>query len=175
MRGLSSFYNTCSRNRHQFRATLSTKMDEIRKELVAALRGGQAYDTVQQIVAEVPEDQRYKCPDGMEHSAWQILEHMRVTLEDLCAYSTNFDGQYRELEWPKDYWPTSFGAGDDWDNSLAGLARAEAQIEDLVSTGNLTQPFSWEPSHCLLREIILAIEHAAYHAGELVELTRQLT
>lgn len=142
---------------------------------MAALRGGQAYDTVGQILAEVPEDRRYDRPEGMERSAWQILDHMRRTLEDLCAYSTNFDGQYRELDWPTDYWPTSPGAGDDWTQSLAGLEKAQSHMETLITEGDLTNPFPWQPSHCLLREAILAIEHAAYHAGELVELTRRLS
>ena len=150
-------------------------MDETRKTLIAALRGGQAYDPLEKILAEVPEGRRYDRPDGMERSAWQILEHTRLTLEDLCAYSANSDGGYRELRWPDDYWPTSLGQGDDWDASLAGLAEAQARMEALIAHGDLTEPFSWEPSHCLLREAILAIEHAAYHAGELVELTRRLS
>ena len=149
-------------------------MDEIRKELIAALRGGQAYDTVGQILGEVPKEKRYERPEGMERSAWQILDHMRRTMEDLISYSTNFDGSYRELEWPKDYWPTSLGQEGDWDRSLSGLNAAQERMEELVSTGDLTRPFPWEPSHCLLREAILAIEHAAYHSGELVELTRAL-
>jgi len=163
------------RNSHAVPATLTTEMDEIRRELIAAMRGGQAYDPVTQILAEVPAAQRYRRSEGMERSAWQILEHMRLTLEDLYAYSTNFDGQYRELDWPDDYWPTSAGEGDDWERSLAGLAKVQAQMEDLISHGDLTKPFPWEPSHCLLREAILAVEHAAYHAGELVELTRKLS
>ena len=150
-------------------------MDEIRKELIAAWRGGQAYDSVAQLLGEVPKSRRYTLIDGMEHSAWQILEHMRLTLEDLLAYSTNFDGNYRELKWPEEYWPTSLGSGDDWETSLSGLAAAQTKMEDLVSTGELTKPFPWEPSHCLLREAILAIEHAAYHSGALVELTRSLS
>jgi len=154
---------------------LYSNMDKIQKELIAALRGGQAYETVQQILAEVPKGQRYKRPDGMGRSAWQILEHMRLSQEDLCAYSSNYDGTYRELNWPDDYWSTSLGDGDDWDKSLAGLAKAQAQMEGLVSNGDLTNPFPWEPSHCLLRQAILAIEHTAYHAGELVELTRALS
>lgn len=157
-----------------FRAALTIEMDVIRKELIAALQGGQAYDTVETILAEVPNDRRYERPEGMERSAWQILEHMRLTLEDLYAYSSNFDGLYRELRWPDDYWPTSLGAGDDWDTSLAGLAEVQTQMEGLIENGDLVQPFPWEPSHCLLREAILAIEHAAYHAGELVQLTRRL-
>jgi hypothetical protein len=149
-------------------------MDEIRKELIASLRGGQAYDPVRQILAEVPAERRYDRSEGMERSAWQILEHMRLTLEDLIAYSTNFDGGYRELDWPDDYWPKSPGAGNDWDASLAGLAQAQARMEALAATGDLTRPFPWEPSHCLLRQILLAVEHTAYHAGELVEITRVL-
>lgn len=149
-------------------------MEEIRRALVAALRGGQAYDPVDQILAEVPADRRYDRPAGMEHSAWQILDHMRRTWEDLHAYSTNFDGQYQELDWPDDYWPTTLGDGADWEESLAGLNKVQAKIEGLVSQGDLTKPFPWEPSHNLLREVLLAIEHNAYHAGELVELTRAL-
>ncbi len=141
---------------------------------MAALRGGQAYDTVEQILGEVPEGKRYVRSDGMERSAWQILEHMRLALEDLFAYSTNFDGQYRELNWPDDYWPSSLGSGDDWDKSLAGLAIAQGRMEELILNGDLVAPFPWEMGHCLLREAILAIEHAAYHSGELVELTRKL-
>jgi hypothetical protein len=155
-----------------FRTTERFDMDEIRKELIAALRGGQAYETVTDVLAEVPKHQRYARPDGMERSAWQILEHMRLTLVDLYAYSTNYDNQYRELDWPDDYWPKSVGSGDDWEKSLDGLATVQAQMEDLVEQGDLTKPFPWEPSHCLLREVILAVEHAAYHAGELVERTR---
>lgn len=111
----------------------------------------------------------------MERSAWQILEHMRRSLEDLSAYSSNFDGGYRELNWPDDYWPSSQGEGDDWDKSLAGLTEAQSRLEELVAKGDLTKPFPWEPTHCLLREALLAIEHTAYHAGELVELTRALS
>lgn len=149
-------------------------MDEIRRELIAALRGGQAYDTLEQILGEIPMDKRYIRPERMEHSAWQILDHMRRTLEDLYSYSTNSDGHYRELDWPKDYWPESRGEGNDWDESLAGLVKVQAQMEELISKGDLVKPFAWEQSHSLLREAILAIEHAAYHAGELVELTRAL-
>lgn len=150
-------------------------MDEIRRELIAALRGGQAYDTVEQILGEIPTDKRYTRPEGMEHSAWQILDHMRRTLEDLIAYSTNFEGQYQELDWPKDYWPESTGEGNDWDTSLSGLIKAQGQMEELVANGDLTKPFPWETSHSLLREAILAIEHAAYHGGELVEMARALS
>ncbi len=99
---------------------------------------------------------------------------MRFTLEDLVAYSTNSAGAYQAPSWPDDYWPASLGEGDDWERSMAGLAKAQTQMEDLIAKGDLTRPFPWEPSHNLLREAILAIEHAAYHAGELVELTRRL-
>lgn len=150
-------------------------MDEVRKQIIAALRGGQAYDPVEQILSEVPADRRYERPEGMERSAWQILDHMRRTLEDLCAYSTNFDGQYRELDWPDEYWPTSPGEGEDWERSLDGFRKAQARLEELIQSGDLAKPFAWAPSHNLLREALLAIEHAAYHAGELVELTRRLS
>lgn len=149
-------------------------MQEIRREIIAALGGGQAYDPIDTLLAEIPAERRYVRPEGMERSAWQILEHMRRTLVDLHAYSTNFDGGYQELDWPDDYWPTSLGEGDDWDRSLDGLRQIQKELETLFSQGDLTKPFPWESSHCLLREALLAIEHNAYHAGELVQLARAL-
>lgn len=156
------------------RASDLTSMDEIKRELVNALEGGQAYDTVGQLLSEVPPDKRYVLHEGMERSAWQILDHMRFTLEDLLAYSTNFDGTYQEHNWPDDYWPKTSGSDDDWDQSLAGYRQAVSAMQDLVRERDLTRGFAWEPAHNLLREAILAIEHAAYHSGELVELTRRL-
>lgn len=149
-------------------------MEEVRQSLIVALRGGQAFDPIDTILSEVPEGRRYERPEGMEQSAWQILDHMRRTLEDLYAYSTHLNGQYRELDWPDDYWSSSSGEGDDWDRSLAGFRDVQARLEGLLAEGDLIAPFAWEPTHNLLREALLAIEHNAYHAGELVELTRSL-
>jgi DinB family protein len=149
--------------------------DPVREHLVKALRGGPAYDTFEAIVREVPSDKRDVSASPNGRSAWQIVEHMRFSLEDIIEFSDNADGSYLEKNWPDDYWPKSFGpaTASGWDVSVAGYLRLRARMESLVADPNrdLTAPFPWGDGQTLLREAILAIEHAAYHCGELVELT----
>ncbi|RYG27977.1 DinB family protein, partial [bacterium] len=117
-------------------------MEELRRELTAALRGGQACDTIEQILSEVPAGKRYERAQGMERSPWQVLDHMRFTLEDLIVYYTNSNGQYRSPDWPDDYWPATVGSGEEWEKSLAGFNEAQGKMEELISTGDLVRPFA---------------------------------
>jgi hypothetical protein len=56
---------------------------------------------------------------------------------------------------------------------VEGLFHALNQVEGLIldPTRDLLAPLPWSDGHTLLRESLLAIEHTAYHWGELVELT----
>jgi hypothetical protein len=145
---------------------------EIRDQILKTLKGGNAFDTPQQLFDEIPVEGRFTVPEGMERSAWQIVEHMRLTLEDLTSYSSNWDGSYKEKPWPEGYWPKE--TAGDWDASVQKFFTAQQALEDLAAKGDLTAPFPWAKDHTLLREILLAVEHTAYHCGELVELARAL-
>lgn len=150
----------------------------IRDQLIAALRGGQAYDAIEHILAEVPAEGRFRIPEGGERSAWQIVEHMRISLEDLTSYSDNANGAYQERKWPDEYWPAnpSNRTEEEWDSSIASLLSARDGFELLLQERDLTTPFPWsKEGHNLLREALLAIDHGGYHSGELVELSRWLS
>ena len=156
---------------------VSTEADrQFRQHLTSSLRGGNAFEPVEKIFDEIPKDRRFEVPPGLERSAWQVVDHMRRTLEDLLAYSENWNGDYKELDWPKDYWPPEQGNPDDWDKSVAGFAEARKKLERLVDdpSRELTAPFPWSKDHTLLREVLLAIEHTSYHSGQLVEIARVL-
>lgn len=144
--------------------------------MVDALNGGEAYETFQQIVGEIPAAQRFSVPAGAERSAWQIVEHMRITLEDLAGYVDNENGTYVARKWPEEYWPKATAPEQEsgWNEAVAGFLAARWRLQGLILDPNrdLLRPFSWsEDGHTLLREAILAIDHTAYHLGELVELT----
>jgi len=42
---------------------------------------------------------------GFPHSAWELLEHMRITQHDILDFCRNPD--YEEIAWPDAYWPKS--------------------------------------------------------------------
>ncbi len=79
--------------------------DELRKQLVALLDGGQAHARFEDAVADFPVELRGVVPEGLPYSAWQILEHMRITQRDILDFSAPPTGGYHGLKWPEEYWP----------------------------------------------------------------------
>ena len=116
-------------------------------------------------------------PAGLPYSAWQLLEHIRITLADLLDFSTN--SEYKERAWPDSYWsketaPTSPQA---WDQSVkavhADLEAFQSLIQNPASNLYSTLPWGAE-NQTLLREVLLAADHTSYHTGELIVLRRLL-
>src|SRR5215471_9694133 len=56
-------------------------------------------------VANFPVKLRGRKPKGAPHTAWQLLEHMRMAQEDILDFSRNPD--YQERKFPDDYWPAA--------------------------------------------------------------------
>jgi DinB superfamily len=154
------------------------KLQSLREHVVRMLRGGQAYDTLEAIVTDFPSNRRGFVPPGAEHSAWQILEHMRIAQSDILDFIRNEDGSYKEMRWPDDYWPASVAPPDTdaWSRSVEAFQADRKAIEALVldeKTGPFA-PFPWGDGQTVLREALLSAEHAAYHLGQIVVLRRMV-
>ncbi len=145
---------------------------ETRKQLVALLRGGQAYMTFDHAVADFPMDRINSRPPNVPYSFWHLLEHLRIAQRDILDYIHGED--YRELEWPAGYWPapdaTTDAAG--WEGTIAQFKADRdaliAIVEDPAT--DLTAPLPHAPQHNILREILVVADHNAYHTGELAIL-----
>ena len=150
------------------------KYQSLREHLARALRGGLAYDTFEAIVAEFPPDRRGIVPPGAEHSAWQILEHIKIAQRDILDFIRNEDGSYQEKRWPDEYWPAAAAPPDDdtWGRSVEAILADRWAIETLVLNDktDLFAPFPWGDGQTLLREVLLTGDHAAYHLGQIVVL-----
>ena len=148
----------------------------LREQLVQALRGGQAHANIVDAIKDFPSEHYGTRPDGFPHSAWQLLEHIRIALNDLLVFSTN--SKYVTPKWPEGYWPKQQDPEkpSDWDTSFnaisADLEAFEALIRDNKS--NLYARIPWGDGQTLLREILLAIDHNSYHIGQLVVLRKLL-
>jgi uncharacterized damage-inducible protein DinB len=116
-------------------------------------------------------------PAGYPHSPWELLEHIRITQRDLLDFCQNAD-YVEELEWPRDYWPTSPKplSADEWDQSIADYKRdREAFARFTTDTDlDLTAKIPHGKGQTYLRTILLAVDHASYHVGQLVAARRLL-
>jgi hypothetical protein len=159
-------------------------VDEVRpmhgllKQLVALLDGGQAHATFDQAVKDFPVELRGVAPQGLPHSAWQILEHIRITQKDILNFSAPPTGGYHGLKWPEEYWPKSAApeSAEAWDRSVASIKSDLEKFKALILKPgvDLEKPFLWGDGQNLLRETLLIADHTAYHLGEMVVVRRLL-
>jgi hypothetical protein len=149
----------------------------LRRELIAALEGGNAHARLEDVVAGFPARLQGE-KAGLPYSGWQLLEHIRLAQNDILRFSSNHDGSYKEMNFPDDYWPKSAAppSAHAWEKSVAAvLADREAMVRLIRDPQqNLSTAFPWGEGQNLLREAILIVDHTSYHVGELLTLRRLL-
>lgn len=161
-------------------ADTKTLGTEVRRQLVALLDGGQAHATLDDAVKGFPAALQGVVPEGLPYSGWQILEHLRITQQDILSFSDNAGGEgYKELKWPKEYWPREAAPASEaaWEECVAAIKsdrKAFDKLVDEASDEELVTPFAWGSGQNLLREALLIADHNAYHLGEIVVVRRLL-
>ena len=152
--------------------------DELIKQLLALLKGRQAHADFDAAIKDFPAHLRGTIVDNLPYSAWQLLEHLRITQRDILNFSAPPTGGYHAINWPDDYWPKSPTppSASSWDHSIAAIRSDLAKFEALLQKPgvDLYKPFRWGDGQNLLREALLIADHTAYHLGELVVLRRLL-
>src|SRR5215213_7999756 len=108
--------------------------------------------------------------DGYPHSAWELLEHLRITQHDILDFCVN--AKYEEITWPDDYWPPTPAPPSDkaWDDSIATFREERAALEALAADESIDL-FAKIPhgsGQTYIRELLLVADHNAYHLGQLV-------
>ena len=151
-------------------------MDEhvLREQLTAQLGGGQAYTSIAEALRGFSVDRAGSKPQGVTHTAWEILEHMLIAQEDILRFST--DPDYRSPVWPDDYWPNVNvqEESDAWHRVVGTFLADLRQVRDLAedSDRDLFAPIPHGTGQTLLREILLVADHNAYHLGQIMLLRR---
>ena len=148
----------------------------MRTELAKALDWGKAHADFDKAVDGFPPRLRGRRVRGLPYTAWQLLEHLRIAQHDILDFSTNAD--YVEIAWPDDYWPKEAAPPDAraWDRSVAGFRRDRAALKKLAANPrvNLAKRIPHGRGQTLMREILLVIDHNAYHVAEIIVLRRLL-
>lgn len=140
------------------------------------LEGGHAHAGFDQAVRGFPTGKAGIRPEGSPHSAWELLEHLRLAQHDILCFSLSAD--YEAPKWPEGYWPAGPAPESDaaWAHSVRAFRKDLAEFEELVRDPNrdLDAKFPWGDGQTLLREALLIADHNAYHLGQLVLVRRLL-
>jgi len=147
----------------------------LRDHLSRALSWDSAHLTLEAAVKGLPARLRGKRPKGFTHSPWELLEHLRLAQRDLLDFCR--DPDYEEGDWPDAYWPKSPVPPSPraWTASLKALAADREDFKDFVATTpDLFAEIPGYPGKTILRSVLLAIDHASYHLGQLLMAKKQL-
>ena len=150
--------------------------DPVREQIINLLKGGQAHLTLDDAVKDFPEKLRGVTPPGASHSAWQLLEHLRLAQWDILEFSR--DAKHVSPKWPEGYWPTSDKPPTDaqWKKTISAIKKDLQAMQSLVEDPK-TDLYSKIPhgtGQNILREALLIADHNAYHLGQLVLVRRLL-
>lgn len=166
-----------SKTRRPQKAQSASKQDRsLRDHLLYLLRGGGAHVDFEKAVADFPAGRRGEKVAGLAHTAWQLLEHLRIAQWDILEFSRN--PKHVSPDWPKGYWPATEQPPDEraWERSIQKFRADMKALQKWVSdpTSDLFTPFPHGEGQTLLREALLVADHNAYHLGQLVMLRRLL-
>jgi uncharacterized damage-inducible protein DinB len=148
----------------------------LRAQLVKLLDFKEAHVDFDRAVKGIPPRLRGKLPQGVEHSLWQLVEHLRIAQADILEFCVT--PKYKAKQWPGDYWPKPLGPRNAvaWTKALAGYRRDRKALQRLAASPkiDLLATIPHGTGQTYLREILLVADHNAYHIGQIVALRRLL-
>lgn len=155
----------------------SMSHDKSLRELLArVLDWGDAHIRFEAAVKDFPPELRGVRPAGGPHSAWELLEHLRIAQWDILEFSR--DPKHVSPKFPSGYWPASPEPphANAWDESVASF---RADLKALAAMAkdpslDLEARIPHGDGQTVLREILLTADHNAYHLGQLVMVRRML-
>jgi len=150
-------------------------MDPLRHQLVELLKSKNAHVDLDGAIKGLPAKLRGIKPKGAPHTAWELVEHIRIAQHDIVEFSRN--PKHVSPPWPDGYWPKSPGppSAAAWNKSVRQIRTDLEAMQKLVTSerSDLMRPIPHGDGQTLLREALLLADHNAYHVGQLV-LLRQL-
>jgi DinB superfamily len=167
------------KNKHSRKKAAGNKTNpeaSLRKHLVEVLNAGNAHVTMADAFADFPVEKRGAYAHGLEHTAWQLLEHIRIAQWDILEFSRS--PKHVSPDFPEGYWPKTPGPRDDaeWTKSVQSVASDLRAMIRLVADvrRDLFAPLPWGDGQTVLREALVLADHNAYHVGQMVDLRRAL-
>jgi uncharacterized damage-inducible protein DinB len=149
---------------------------KLSSSVIWLLDSGDAHQRAHDVLRGFPRGRYGERPPGFAHSAWQLVEHLRIAQEDIMRYC--LDPKYRSPRFPEGYWPRQ----PEPPNRAAWALSARAFLRDLRAAQRLARaheddllaPLPHAAKVTWLDELLLIADHNSYHVGQLMQLRRAL-
>jgi len=146
----------------------------LREHLLALLAGKSAHIALDKVLREFPVKEINTRLENAPHTAWELLEHLRIAQHDIVEFSSN--EKHVSPAFPDGYWNKHEATAADWKKSCDQILDDLQKMRDLV-TDEKTDLFAAVPhstGQTVLREALLVADHNAYHLGQIAFLMRTL-
>jgi hypothetical protein len=114
--------------------------------------------------------------NGLAHTGWQLLEHLRIAQWDILEFSRN--AKHVSPKFPEGYWPKTAGPADEaaWNQSVASFEKDLRGMIALVKNpkADLYAKIAHGDAQTILREALVLADHNSYHLAQIVDLRRAL-
>jgi len=148
----------------------------LRDHLLYLLKGGGAHASFDDAMGDWPVQLAGVKVANFPHTAWMLLEHMRLAQWDILEFSRN--SKHVSPKWPEGYWPASEAPPNEktWTASMAAFREDLRAMERFVGDRkvDLCARIPWGDGQTVLREALLVADHNAYHLGQLVMLRKSI-
>src|SRR5687767_5086517 len=128
---------------------------DLREHLLELLEGKFAHVDLELAVADFPVTEINRHIANSPHTAWQLLEHIRLAQWDIVEFSRA--PKHVSPAFPDGYWPKDEGTPTKWKGSITQILDDLQAMRDLVADekNDLYKPFPWGDGQTLLREAML--------------------
>ena len=151
-------------------------MDKLRENLIELLKGGGAHLSFEDAVKDLPANLRGAKINNQPHTAWRLVEHMRIAQWDILEFVRN--PKHKSPKWPEGYWPDGDAppTRDAWTKAIRAFRVDRDALVKIVKNRktDLLAPIPHGDGQTIAREAMLAADHTSYHVGQLVMLRRAL-
>lgn len=150
------------------------KQKEIRAHLRELLEGRSAHIDIETVLDEFPLEEINTRLENAPHTAWELLEHLRIAQHDIVQFSYN--EKHISPKFPDGYWNKSQGTAADWKRSCEQILNDLQKMREIVSDENtdLLAKIPHGDGQTVFREAFLVADHNAYHLGQIAFLMRIL-
>ena len=145
---------------------------QLREHLLEVLEGRSAHIDLETLIRNFPVEKINERAGNSPHTAWELLEHIRIAQWDILEFSR--DANHVSPEFPDGYWNRTQASEEDWQRSVKQILSDLQAMRDLVAHENndLFAKFPRGSGQTLLREALLVADHNAYHLGQLAMLKK---
>ena len=148
----------------------------LREHLLYLLRDGGAHAGFDAAIGDWPVQLAGVKVANFPHTAWMLLEHLRLAQWDILEFSRN--PNHVSPPWPEGYWPASEAPPSEqaWKASVSAFKKDLRAMEKLAADKktDLYAKLAWGSGQTVLRQVLLVADHNAYHLGQLVMLRKSI-